>query len=107
MEVSLRDLREMFGDRGSESGYTKLVGGNVFIRCVTHYFTGRLVRAYPDALVLTDAAWIADCGRYAGFLATGAAQEVEPYPAGLEVMVGTGSIVDISSWPHALPREQK
>jgi hypothetical protein len=85
------------------------VGEKVFVRTVTHYLTGRLTttcRAEDRFIYLVDAAWIADTGRYGDFLATGKASEVEPVPAGMEVAVNLGSIIDIYDWPHDLPREQ-
>ena len=82
------------------------VGESVFIRTVTHHYTGKLVKVYPNELVLTDAAWIADDGRFGEALATGKLNEVEPYPEG-EVIVPRGCIVDCTRWPHALPRAVK
>ena len=82
------------------------VGENVFIRTVTHHYTGKLVKVYPNELVLTDAAWIAEDGRFNEALATGSFNEVEPYPEG-EVIVTRGCIVDCTRWPRALPRAVK
>lgn len=78
---------------------------NVIIRTVTHYFTGHLLEEGPNWLVLTDAAWVADTGRWADALKNGTLNEVEPYPAG--VRVNTSSVVDISRWDHLLPEAQK
>ena len=79
----------------------------VFIRTVTHHYTGRLLAVFPLELVLTDAAWIAEDGRFMDAIATGEFSEVEPYPDGAEVVIGRGAIVDatVVSWP--LPRAQK
>ena len=82
------------------------IGANYFIRTVTHYFTGRLVAVYPQELVIEEAAWIADTGRYADAIKSGNFSEVEPYPAG-EVGIGRGSIVDFCKVEFVLPREQK
>lgn len=82
----------------------QFVGKNVFIRCVTYHYTGKLERVSPDGdLILTDAAWVADSGRFSAALETGDLSEVEPYPAG-EVLIARGSVVDVSAWGHALPR---
>lgn len=72
---------------------------------MTHYYTGRLVRVFPQEIVLEDAAWIADTGRYADALKNGTLKEVEPIE-GL-CIVGRGAIIDAVPWKHALPREQK
>jgi hypothetical protein len=83
------------------------VGEPYFIRTVTHYLTGRLVALDDHELILTDAAWIADTGRYAMALATGSLAEVEPYPAASLVAVGRSALIDATVWPHPLPRETK
>lgn len=81
------------------------VGSKVLIRTVTHYYTGRIVEMTPTEIVLADAAWIADTGRFATALEKGTLSEVEPFPAG--VSVARGAVVDVSPWPHDLPRAQK
>lgn len=96
----------LFG--GSKSPTTAYKEGEkYFIRTVTHYYTGRLVKVTDKELVLLDAAWIADTGRLAEFLSKGVANEVEPYPDGCEVKINRDSIIDGSDWPHALPRVVK
>ena len=82
------------------------VGKAYFIRTVTFYFTGRLVRVTPMELVLEEAAWIADTGRFSDALKSGNFSEVEPYPA-RELIIGRGAIVDgwLVDWP--LPKTQK
>jgi hypothetical protein len=88
-------------------GMKGLTGKNVFIRTVTYHYTGRIVRETPKFLVLTDAAWIADSGRFADAMATGSLSEVEPYPDGCEVSVAWTAIVDLCEWAHPLPRQRK
>ena len=83
------------------------IGSNYFIRTVTHHITGRLVKVTPQELVLVDAAWIADDGRFHEAMASGTLNEVEPYPDGAEVIVGRGSLIDATQWVHPLPRAVK
>ena len=78
-------------------------GEAVFIRTVTHHYTGRVVSCDARWMVLEDAAWVADDGRFANALESGVLQEVEPYPDGA-VRIGMGAILDVSSWDHELPR---
>ncbi len=80
-------------------------GQNVYIRTVTYHYTGRLVGVIGDNLVVTDAAWIAESGRWSEALSNGFGRnaEIEPYPDGSNVTVG--AIVDVSPWQHDLPRE--
>jgi hypothetical protein len=79
-----------------------MVGDAVFIRTVTYHYTGRIVAITPGEIVLAEAAWIADSGRFSVALATGTLSEIEPYPAG--VVISRGAIVDVSPWAHPLPR---
>lgn len=81
------------------------VNNNVLIRTVTHYQTGRIVQITEHEVILADAAWIADTGRFATALETGKLGEVEPFPD--VVSVNRGAIVDVTSWKHPLPRDQK
>ena len=69
------------------------VGRVYLIRTVTMIQTGRLVQVTPQELVLEDAAWIADTGRFADALKACEFAEVEPFPDG-QVIVGRGAIVD-------------
>ena len=85
--------------------YPYHVGDNVFIRTVTYHYTGKIAAITPGEIVLSDAAWIADSGRFHVALATGTLSEVEPYPAG--VVISRGAIVDVSPWAHPLPRVAK
>jgi hypothetical protein len=82
-----------------------LIGKNVFIRTVTHHHTGRLVAADDKFVLLADAAWIADDGRFAQALADGTVNEVEPFPG--SCFVNIGAIIDMCEWLHDLPRTQK
>lgn len=83
------------------------LGNTVFCRTVTHYYTGRIVMLSADEIVLSDAAWIADTGRFSVAMATGMLNEVEPYPSGQLVSLMRGAGCDVSDWPHPLPREAK
>jgi hypothetical protein len=82
------------------------IGEKYFIRAVTYFYTGRLVAVTQHELVLEDACWIADTGRFTQALAKGEFGETEPFPPG-KVMIGRGAIVDASIWKHALPTSQK
>lgn len=81
------------------------VGNPVLIRAVTLYYTGRIVEITKDELVLDEACWIADTGRFENALRTGAVNEAEPFID--PVAVGRGAIVDVTHWKHALPRSVK
>ena len=69
------------------------IGAVYLIRTVTMIDTGRLLRVTPTELVLEDAAWIADTGRFSDALKKLSFNEVEPFPDG-EVIIGRGAIID-------------
>lgn len=81
------------------------VGDAVIIRTVTLYYTGRVQRVEAGFVVLTDAAWIADTGRWSTAMTSGVLGEIEPYPG--EVAVSLGAVIDVAPWSHTLPRDTK
>ena len=83
------------------------IGKNYLIRTVTMIDTGRLVAVTDHELVLEDAAWIADTGRFADAI-SGKIDflEVEPYPEGRRVIVGRGAVIDAVEI-GVLPRTQR
>ena len=82
------------------------IGAIYLIRTVTMIDTGKLVAVTSQELVLEDAAWIADSGRFSDALVTGNLNEVEPFPSG-RVILGRGAIIDAVEWNHPLPRTKK
>ena len=69
------------------------IGKIYLIRTVSMIDTGRLVAVTEQELVLEDAAWIADTGRFAQALVTAQFLEVEPFPEG-KVIIGRASVID-------------
>ena len=69
------------------------IGAVYLIRTVTMFDTGRVLRVTPTEIVLEDAAWIADTGRFSEALKKLDFNEIEPFPDG-EVIIGRGAIVD-------------
>lgn len=105
-EISLKDLKQIQQLFDGKADNPFDVGSCYFIRTVTMNLVGKLVRVGQQELVLEDASWIADTGRFADFLESGEADEVEPFPKG-EVILGRQSIIDAVKWGHTLPRKQK
>ena len=81
------------------------VGKSYLIRTVTLYSVGRVKSVYPGFLVLSDASWIADTGRYHDALKSASLHEVEPCVS--DQIVSLGAIVDATEWTHKLPEVQK
>lgn len=81
------------------------VGKAYLIRTVTMTWTGRVREIVGDFLVLDQAAWIADTGRYHSATTADALNEVEP--AGDGIFVGLGAVVDSRPWTSDLPSKVK
>ncbi len=90
-----------------KAGHPYKLGENYFIRTVTFHYTGKLKEVYPLELVLSDAAWIPDDGRFADALKTGVFNEVEPYPIEEDVIIGRGALIDATVLNAPLPKDQK
>ena len=102
----IKEIKALLADSVTERFNPYPVGTAMLLRTVTMIVTGRVLAVGPQEIVLEDAAWIADTGRYHEALRTGVLKEVEPYPAG-PVVVGRGAIIDGCVWAHALPRSAK
>jgi hypothetical protein len=101
-----RELARMFGGPQDGTDASAWEIGKVYlIRTVTMIDTGRLVAVTEHELVLEDAAWVADTGRFAQAVEKAEFGEVEPFPAG-RVVLGRGSVIDAVVIKMA-PRSQK
>lgn len=81
------------------------VGNCYLIRTVTMTWTGRVIAVHPTELVLEDAAWIADTGRFSEATTEDSLNEVEPVSG--PVVIGRQAVVDARSWTTPLPRAVK
>ncbi len=69
------------------------IGKPYLIRTVSMIDTGRIVEVTPLEIVLEDAAWIADTGRFSDALKSCNFNEVEPFPDG-RVIINRSSVID-------------
>lgn len=82
------------------------VGKSYLIRTVTMVDVGKVSKITKNFLVLKDASWIADTGRFSECLTKpNAFNEVEPFKE--EIYVNLDSIIDATPWPYELPRSAK
>jgi len=81
------------------------IGKAYFIRTVTYFATGKVKAIVGNFLVLEEAAWIADTGRFSNALASGVLSEVEPVE--VDMFLNLNSITDAFVWKHSLPNKQK
>lgn len=113
LEKELKELEELEGKvkgKKEKKSYENLevpfkIGQAYFIRTVTYFATGRVKAIVGQFLVLEEAAWIADTGRFSNALATGVLSEVEPVE--VDMFLNLNSITDAFLWKHSLPNKQK
>lgn len=99
-----KELANMFSGSSNHECPFK-VGKAYFFRTCTYHLTGRVRSIVGGFLVLDEAAWVADSGRFSDALNKGTLNEVEPMPDG--TVVALGAITDAAPWNHELPKEQK
>ena len=104
-EETFEKIKDQIGVEGvfDIANYDGLIGKSLFFRTVTYHYTGKVSGVVGSFLSLTDAAWIADSGRFEDFIKTGIASEVEPIG---EMLLNINTIIDILPFNHQLPREQ-
>lgn len=90
---------------GERVGLPFVIGEKIFVRTVTHHLTGRVKSVCGKFITLSDAAWIADDGRFSQAINEGKLGEVEP--VNCDVRLNAETIIDVYSWAHDLPRVQK
>lgn len=86
------------------------VGATYLIRTVSYHYTGVFVGfngPNNSEVVLKDAAWIADTGRFMQAVQDGALGEVEPYPSDALIGVNRTAISDYCEVKWPTPRSQK
>lgn len=103
--ITVDSVQYVRADSAGAPIYDGDLPGTVFVRTVTMYYVGRIIEEVDGYIVLGDASWVADTGRFGEALATGTLNEVERFPN--PVWVNTGAIVDITAWHHPLPIESK
>jgi hypothetical protein len=84
-----------------------ILGNNYYIRTVTFHYTGTIVGINDKEILLSNAAWIADSGRWTQAIGQGFLDEVEPYPDDVIIIVNRQALCDASPWKHKLPRVQQ
>lgn len=101
----VKELQAMLGGGKLPDNSAWEIGKNYLIRTVTMIDTGRLVAVAEHELVLEDAAWIADTGRFSDAVKKAEFNEVEPFPVG-RVIIGRGAVID-AVIIRDIPRSQK
>lgn len=81
-----------------------IVGKAYLIRTVTYHMLGKIEKISGNFLVLSEASWVADSGRFSKAIATGELSEVE-YVG--DAIVSMPAIVDAFPWCSKIPKETK
>lgn len=106
MNIELKDLVELLqANKKTKTVSPFVVGESYFIRTVTMYYVGRLKQLSGQWLILEEASWICDTGRFHDFLKDGKCNEYESFIDG--VSIPSGSIIDVTKWEHSLFKGQK
>jgi hypothetical protein len=80
------------------------IGEAYLIRTVTYHVLGRVKAIKGNFLVLEEASWVADSGRFGNAIQKGELSEIE-YVG--KAIVGINAISDAYPWPHKMPKETK
>lgn len=99
-----KELAAMFGCKSQSDDSHWKVGSNYLIRTVTMIQAGKLVKVTDKELVLQDASWVADTGRFQNALQSGEFAEVEMFPN--DVIIGRAAIIDATTIAK-IPTAQK
>jgi len=79
------------------------IGNAVFVRTVTNHLVGRIVLLDKESFVLDDASWVAWPDDDHAVVLGGRLSNTQKYPH--PVAVYRGACVDVTSWPHPLPKD--
>lgn len=89
--------------------YSYELGKPYLIRTATHTWVGKIVAFSHYMLILSEASWVMDTGRFADCLADGleaqSESEIEPAPG--FVRVNHQMVIDVCEYIHPLPTKQK
>ncbi len=106
-ELSIGQIKEIQSLIGvANEGHPYQIGKNYLIRTVTMAFTGRIVAVTSQEIVLEDAAWIPDLGRFNEAVEKGTFSEVEPFQ-NEKVIIGRGALIDATIVTYKLPKSVK
>lgn len=106
-ELTLKEFKELqsiFVPKQATQSPFK-IGEKYFIRTATYFHLGKLKEINGKWLILEEASWIADTGRFYDFLKDGKCNEYEAFQD--DVFIPLDSVIDITKWRHELFKGQK
>jgi len=104
-ELTMAQVKEIANMVAGTSPHPFKIGGKYFFRTVTHAHTGQVKAVKGNFLVLENATWIADTGRFANALKDEVFDEVEPFTS--DCILNMETIIDATELHGELPKYQK
>ena len=101
----VKEIQNLTSQQTNASSHPYEVGKQYLIRTVTMIQVGKLEKVYDKELVLSNASWIADTGRFNNCLVNYEFNDIEPFKH--NAIVNRGAIVDCTEWCGELPKEVK
>lgn len=92
------------GELKTSSEHPFKCGDSYFIRTVTYHFVGTIKEIVGKWIVLKDASWVADSGRFNEALEKGTLSEVEYMD---KAIINMDTITDATPWGNKIPKESK
>jgi len=80
------------------------IGEAYLIRTVTYHILGKVESIKGNFLVLNEASWVADSGRFNEAIGKGTLNEIEFVG---NAIVSINAIADAYPWSHKLPKDSK
>lgn len=104
----IKQLTSLFSNNNSKQ-HPFQIGKSYFIRTVTMILVGKLEKVFDSELVLSTASWVADAGIISEAMRSGlealSSTEIEPFVN--DVIVGRGSLIDMTEYNFPLPTLKK
>lgn len=111
MQISLSELVEALQENrgGSLSACPFDVGKQYLLRTIGYHWLGRVKLIVGKFLILEEASWVADTGRYSEALSgkIGELQSSELEPSPRPVIVNVDHVTDAVEYPFQIPRGVK
>ena|SRR3990167_9161016 len=104
LTYTLEEVQKLFNTISAFTGPFR-IGQAYFFRLATYHVTGRIKELSGQFIVLEDAAWIPDSGRFADFI-SGKIEPNECEPVG-DWIINSAHIADAGPWRHKLPHVQR
>ena len=102
---SIKDQLDANPTNKAVGSFEEMIGNNYFFRTVTYHLVGTVIDIIDGFVVLKNASWVADSGRFSAAIKTGTLKEVEP--VGIAYVNLEQTVTDFFPWNHPLPMKQK